>query len=109
MKKLIVICLALCLTLTACGHRHTEAAWNCDPMEHWYVCEDCGERIAEAHKTDEDGYMTWNAENWTSVDGKRFICSYALDARVLSDYCAYNKYDMKGYFLPETAKEVTLN
>lgn len=61
------------------------------------------------NKSDEDGYMTWNAENWTSVDGKRFICSYALDSRVLSDYCAYSKYDMKGYFQPEAAKEVTLN
>ena len=23
-------------------------------------------------KTDEDGYLTWDLENWTSVDGKRF-------------------------------------
>ena len=60
-------------------------------------------------RTDEDGYMSWNKENWTRVDGKRFIRSYALDERVLSDFSGYNKYDMKGYFLPEEAKEVYLN
>ena len=60
-------------------------------------------------RTDEDGYLSWDAENWTSVDGKRFIRSYALAGRVLSDYSGYNKYDMKGYFLPEEAKEVYLN
>ena len=43
------------------------------------------------------------------MDGKRFIRSYALGGRVLSEYSTYNKYDMKGYFLPETAKEVYLN
>ena len=60
-------------------------------------------------KTDEDGYLTWDTENWTSVDGRRFIRSYALEGRVLSDYSGYNKSDMKGFFLPETAKEVRLN
>lgn len=60
-------------------------------------------------RTDEDGYMSWNKENWTSVDGKRFIRSYALDERVLSDFSGYNKYDLKGCFLPEEAKEVYLN
>ncbi len=65
--------------------------------------------IFDEKKTDEDGYLTWDTENWTSVDGKRFIRSYALEGRVLSDYSGYNKYDMKGYFLPETAKEVRLN
>ena len=60
-------------------------------------------------KTDEDGYLTWDLENWTSVDGKRFIRSYGLEGRMLSDYSGYNKYDLKGCFLPETAKEVRLN
>ena len=65
--------------------------------------------IFDEKKTDEDGYLSWDAENWTSVDGKRFIRSYSLAGRVLSDYSGYNKYDLKGYFLPETAKEVRLN
>ena len=39
-------------------------------------------------KTDEDGYLTWDLENWTSVDGKRFIRSYGLEGRMLSDTAA---------------------
>lgn len=58
---------------------------------------------------DEDGMMSYNAENWTTVDGKRFIRSYAMNGRVLSEYSTYNKYDMKGYFAPEKAATVTLN
>mgnify|MGYP000310186722 CR=1 FL=1 len=65
--------------------------------------------VLPAPETDGDGYLTWDAENWTSVDGKRFIRSYSLEGRVLSDFSGYNKYDMKGYFQPETAKEVRLN
>ena len=59
-------------------------------------------------KTDEDGYLSWDAENWVCVDGKRFVCSYFLDGKALSDYSGYNKYDMKGYFTPEKALEVRL-
>lgn len=58
---------------------------------------------------DEDGMMTYNGENWTTVDGKRFIRSYSMDGRVLSEYSTYNKYDMKGYFAPEKGATVTLN
>lgn len=63
--------------------------------------------FADKH-TDEDGYLTWDQENWTCVDGKRFIRSYFLEGRALSDYSGYNKYDMKGYFRPEDAQEVRL-
>ena len=42
------------------------------------------------------------------MDGKRFIRSYFLEGRALSDYSGYNKYDMKGNFKPEEAKEVRL-
>ena len=59
-------------------------------------------------RTDEDGYLSWDQENWTCVDGKRFIRSYFLQGRALSDYSGYNKYDMAGYFLPEEATEVRL-
>ena len=59
-------------------------------------------------QSDEDGYMSWDRENWTCVDGKRFIRSYFLEGRALSDYSGYNKYDMKGYFQPDKAKEVIL-
>ena len=57
MKKIIAICLLLCLALTACAkpHTHVETDWNGLPLEHWYICEDCGERIAEEHKFDAEG------------------------------------------------------
>lgn len=61
----------------------------------------------KAKTADEDGHV-WDGENWTCVDGKRFIRSYFLDGRALSDYSGYNKYDMKGYFQPGKAKEVLL-
>ena len=59
-------------------------------------------------KTDADGYLTWDAENWTSLDGKRFIRCYSLNGRVLSDATHHNIYDMKGYFEPEKAEKVVL-
>ena len=59
-------------------------------------------------RSDADGYLTWDAENWTSVDGRRFIRCYSLEGRVLKDSTGHNKYDLKGYFTPEEAKEVRL-
>lgn len=59
-------------------------------------------------RSDEDGYLSWDQENWTCVDGKRFIRSYFLAGRALSDYSGYNKYDLKGCFLPDEAKEIRL-
>lgn len=64
--------------------------------------------VLKEKKTDEDGYLTWDQENWTCVDGKRFIRSYFLGDRALSEFSGYNKYDMKGCFLPEEAAEVRL-
>ena len=58
-------------------------------------------------RSDEDGHV-WDAENWTCVDGRRFIRSYFLNGRASSDYSGYNIYDMKGAFLPEEAKKVRL-
>ena len=61
------------------------------------------------HKiTDADGYLTWDAENWTALDTKRFIRCYSLEGRVLNDSTRHNIYDLKGYFNPEDAKEVIL-
>ena len=57
-------------------------------------------------RTDEDGYLKWDHENWTCVDGKRFVRSYFLQGRALSDYSGYNKYDLASYFLPQEAQEV---
>ncbi len=61
----------------------------------------------KAKTADEDGHV-WDGENWTCVDGKRFIRSYFLEGRALKDYGGFNKYDMQGIFLPEEAVEVVL-
>lgn len=58
-------------------------------------------------KSDEDGHV-WDKENWTCVDGKRFVRSYFNGDKASSDYSGYNIYDLKGAFLPEEAKEVRL-
>ena len=59
-------------------------------------------------KKDDDGYLSWNQENWVSVDGKRFVCSYFRDGKALSDYSGYNVHDVKNYFFPEKAEKVHL-
>lgn len=64
--------------------------------------------VFDEKQSDEDGYLHWDRENWTSVDGKRFIRSYFLEGRALKDYGGFNKYDMQGIFLPEEAVEVVL-
>ena len=60
-------------------------------------------------RTDDDGYLTWDAENWTTVDGKRFIRSYSLEGRVLRDSTTHNIYDLDNDFFPEQAEKVEIN
>jgi len=62
-----------------------------------------------AKKTDEDGYLTWDAENWSAVDERRFIRCYSLEGRVLRDSTTHNIYDLENDFKPEEAKEVRIN
>ena len=57
-------------------------------------------------KSDEDGYMTWDVEHWSSVDGRRFIRCYSLEGRVLSESTGHNIYDLKNEFKPEEAEKV---
>ena len=59
-------------------------------------------------KTDEDGYLTWDLERWTTVDGRRFIRCYELEGRVLRDSTAHNIYDLVNDFAPEKAKEIKI-
>ena len=63
----------------------------------------------QARQTDPDGYLSWDHENWTSADGKRFIRSYSLEGKTLFEYSTYNKYDMQDAFSPEKADRVELN
>ena len=65
--------------------------------------------VLPGKKTDEDGYLTWDAENWSAVDERRFIRCYSLEGRVLRDSTAHNIYDLENDFKPDEAKEVFLN
>lgn len=60
-------------------------------------------------RTDGDGYLTWDAENWTSVDGRKFIRCYSLEGRVLRDSTTHNIYDLENDFFPEQAEKVQIN
>lgn len=60
-------------------------------------------------KTDADGYMSWDVEHWSSVDGKRFIRCYSLEGRVLSESTGHNIYDLENEFKPEEAQKVELS
>ncbi len=65
--------------------------------------------ILKEKKTDDIGYLTWDMEQWSTVDGKRYIRTYQLDGRVLSEYTSHNIYDLKAYFMPDEASGVQLS
>jgi len=65
--------------------------------------------ILNEKMTDEDGYLTWDAEHWTTVDSKRFMRCYSLGDRQLRDFTSHNIYDLKNDFKPEEAKEIQIN
>ncbi|MGD9569274.1 MAG: hypothetical protein AB7V48_13365 [Sedimentibacter sp.] len=65
--------------------------------------------ILHEKKSDEDGYLTWDAEHWTTVDAKRYMRCYSLGDRQLRDYTCHNIYDLKNDFKPEEAKEIQIN
>ena len=46
-------------------------------------------------KSDEDGYMSWDVEHWSTVDNKRFIRCYSLEGKVLSESTGHNIYDLR--------------
>lgn len=65
--------------------------------------------VLQGPKTDEDGYLTWDTEYWSTVDNKRFIRTYSLNGRTLRDSTAHNIYDLENEFHPEEAKEVRIS
>lgn len=65
--------------------------------------------ILSEKKTDDVGYLTWDMEQWSTVDGKRFIRTYQLDGRVLSEYTSHNIHDLRAYFMPDEAQAVQLS
>lgn len=60
-------------------------------------------------KTDEDGYLSWDVEHWSTVDNKRFIRCYSLEGRVLSESTGHNIYDLRNDFKPEEAVKIELS
>ena len=65
--------------------------------------------ILHEKKSDADGYMSWDIEHWSSIDGKRFIRCYSLEGRALGESTGHNIYDLRNDFKPEEAKEVQLS
>ena len=65
--------------------------------------------ILPAPVTDEDGYLTWDVEHWTTVDNKRFIRTYELEGRTLNDSTTHNIYDLRNDFKPEEAKSIQIS
>ena len=65
--------------------------------------------ILKEKKTDDIGYLTWDMEQWSTVDGKRFIRTYQLEGRVLSEYTSHNIHDLNAYFFPDEAAAVQLS
>ena len=60
-------------------------------------------------KSDDMGYLTWDVEHWSSVDGRRFIRCYSLEGRVLSESTGHNIYDRANDFKPEEAMKDELS
>ena len=65
--------------------------------------------IFKEKQTDDVGYLTWDVEHWSTVDGKRFIRCYSLNERVLNDSTTHNIYDLENTFKPEEAEKVQLS
>ena len=65
--------------------------------------------ILKEKKSDDVGYLTWDMEQWSTVDGKRFIRTYQLEGRVLSEFTSHNIHDLPAYFFPDEAAAVQLS
>ena len=68
-----------------------------------------GGSVPEGEKVDEDGYMTWDVEHWSSVAPKRFIRCYSLEGRVLGESTGHNIYDLENEFRPAEAAKIELS
>ncbi len=59
--------------------------------------------------TDDDGYLTWDVEHWSNLQGNKFIRTYELEGRTLRDFTHFNIYDMDTEFNTERAREIRLS
>ncbi len=60
-------------------------------------------------KTDEDGYITWDVEHWSSIDTNRFIRCYSYKGKYLGESTGHNIYDLKNSFFPEEAVKIEIS
>ena len=60
-------------------------------------------------RTDEDGYLTWDRENWLLVKEGKYQRNYFLNGKALYDFTHHNKYDMKNSFFPDQAEKIERN
>lgn len=56
-----------------------------------------------------DGYVSWDVEFWSHLDGDKFIRTYALNGRTLREFTHFNIYDMANEFQIERAKEIRIS
>jgi hypothetical protein len=41
----VFLILLLSFSLCGCGHKHVVGEWTVDEYSHWYVCDECKEKI----------------------------------------------------------------
>ena len=56
------------------------------------------QRFGYVTVTDADGYLTWDTEHWSHLQGNKFIRTYELGGRTLRDFTHFNIYDMAEEF-----------
>ena len=66
--------------------------------------------VLTEQRSDEDGYVTWDVEFWSSINDETFICTYALNGKTLmNEFNRYNIYDMANEFQMSRAKEIRIS
>lgn len=60
-------------------------------------------------RTDADGYLTWDRENWLLVKANKYQRNYFLNGKALYDFTHHNKYDLKNSFFPDQAAKIEIN
>ena len=66
--------------------------------------------VLNEQKSDEDGYVTWDVEFWSHLEGDLFIVTYSYKGRALmNEFNRYNSYDMANEFQMHRAKEIRIS
>lgn len=65
--------------------------------------------VLDGVRQDVDGYVSWDTEFWSHLDGDKFIRTYELEGRALREFTHFNIYDMANEFQIERAKEIRIS